>query len=188
MDRRLFIASALASPVIVGARAEGAPDPDAPTRGIHVPAGTDRFQEEGLRTIGATPLSSKVSAQDTGGGLYVFEHTDMGKGGPPRHLHHEQDEWFYAVKGEFLFEVGDDKIPAEYRAIRCSAPRKVPHVWAHVGDGPGTLLLSPQSGRDVRDLHPGRGEAMRSRRTPEEAEKAFAAHGMKIVGPPLQVE
>jgi hypothetical protein len=39
-------------------------------------------------------------------GRYIFEHTNMGKGGPPRHLHYEQDEWFFAIKGDFAMEVG----------------------------------------------------------------------------------
>ena len=30
----------------------------------------------------------------------------MGKGGPPRHVHFEQDEWFYVIKGDYVFEVG----------------------------------------------------------------------------------
>jgi quercetin dioxygenase-like cupin family protein len=184
MDRRLFIASALTSPVIAGARSEGAQDPVAPRRGIHVPAGTDRFKEEGLRTIGM--ISSKVSAQDTGGSLYVFENTDMGKGGPPRHLHHEQDEWFYAIKGEFLFEVGDDKFRLR-PGDSLFAPRKVPHVWAYVGDGPGTMLFALSPAGTFETFIRGAAK-LAKRRTPEEAEKAFAAHGMKIVGPPLQIE
>jgi hypothetical protein len=57
-------------------------DPDALRKGIHAPAGKDRFKEDGLKIWGVIPLSCKVSRKDTGGALYVFEHPNMGKGGP----------------------------------------------------------------------------------------------------------
>jgi hypothetical protein len=56
-----------------------------------VPSGKDRSDEE-LKIWGAIPLQIKVSTEDTDGALFVFEHARMGKGGPPRHFHHEQDE------------------------------------------------------------------------------------------------
>jgi len=37
-------------------------------------------------------IDTKVSALDTNGGLYVSELIDVHKGGPARHLHHEQEE------------------------------------------------------------------------------------------------
>ena len=82
MDRRLFIATAFASPLVVGARADGA-DPDGPKNGVFVPAGKDRDKEV-LKIWGVIPLAVKVSTKDSGGALFVFEHADMGKGGPPR--------------------------------------------------------------------------------------------------------
>ena len=36
----------------------------------------------------------------------MLENTFHAKGGPARHLHYDQDEWFYAVEGEFIIEVG----------------------------------------------------------------------------------
>ena len=77
------------------------------THGIYVPAGKDRSGEQ-LRIWGTFPLQIKVSSQDSDGALFLFEHVDMGKDGPPRHFHYEQDEWFYVVEGEFAFEVGDE--------------------------------------------------------------------------------
>ena len=61
-----------------------------------VPAGTDRFR--GKREVfGSRVIDLKVSAQDTNGGLSVTEIIDVEKGGPARHLHHEQEEWFYVL-------------------------------------------------------------------------------------------
>jgi hypothetical protein len=57
-------------------------------QGIYVPGGKDRSGEE-LRIWGAIPLQVKVSTADSEGALFLFEHVDMGRGGPPRHFHYE---------------------------------------------------------------------------------------------------
>jgi hypothetical protein len=62
-------------------------------QGLYVSSGKARFNEE-LKIWGVIPLQIKVSTSDTDGALFVFEHADMGRGGPPRHFHYEQDEWF----------------------------------------------------------------------------------------------
>jgi mannose-6-phosphate isomerase-like protein (cupin superfamily) len=160
---------------------------DTLKHGITVSAGTDRFQEDSLKIWGLIPLARKLSGADTDGALYVFEHRDMTiKGGPPRHVHHEQDEWFYVVQGEFAFEVGEQTFrlgPGD----SAFAPRKIPHAWAHVSDTPGTLItaVSPVGAFEsfLRDT-----ARMSDVPTPEEVAQTFAAHGMMVVGPPLQVE
>lgn len=153
-------------------------------KAVYVPNGKNRFQEE-LMIWGVIPLQIKTSSRDTDNSLFVFEHAKMGKGGPPRHFHYEQDEWFYAMEGEFAFEVGDEKFilgPGD----SLFAPRMIPHVWAYTGNKPGTLLLAVQPAGTLEEFF------MKSCRmaqppTPEEAGELFAAHGMKVVGPPLTV-
>ncbi len=154
-------------------------------QGIYVAGGNDRFDED-LQIWGVIPLQIKVSTADTDGALFVFEHVDMGRGGPPRHFHYEQDEWFYAVKGTFAFEVGDDAFMLT-AGDSLFAPRMVPHVWAHVGRTPGTLLLGVQPARSMEAFFRESCE-MPNLPTPEEAERLFAAHGMKVVGPPLDLD
>ena len=152
-------------------------------RGVFVAGGKDRGGEV-LRIWGVIPLEIKISTADSGGALFAFEHADMGKGGPPRHFHHDQDEWFYVTKGEFAFEVGDD----EFR-LRAGdslfAPRQVPHVWACVSETPGTLLLALNPAGTfetfIRDA-----AKLSTLPSEEDTAKAFAAHGMRVVGPPLR--
>jgi hypothetical protein len=66
------------------------------------------------------------------------------------------------------------------------APRIIPHAWAHIGAGPGSLLtiVSPAGTFEefIRDT-----ARFPKLPPPEEVEEAFAAHGMKVVGPPLLV-
>jgi mannose-6-phosphate isomerase-like protein (cupin superfamily) len=153
-------------------------------KAVHVPNGKNRFEKE-LMIWGVIPYQIKVSGKDTEESLFVFEHAKMSKGGPPRHFHYEQDEWFYAMEGEFAFEVGDEKFVLR-PGDSLFAPRKVPHVWAYVGDKPGTLLLAVQPAGSLEEFFM-KSCDMTQPPTPEEAEQLFAAHGMKVVGPPLSL-
>ena len=151
---------------------------------VYVPKGKNRFKEE-LMIWGIIPLQIKISTKDSAGALFAFEHANMSKGGPPRHFHYEQDEWFYAIDGEFAFEVGDEKFLLK-PGDSLFAPRMVPHVWAYTGDKPGTILLALQPALTFEEFF------MKTCSTtqpplPTEAEALFAAHGMKVVGPPLAI-
>jgi mannose-6-phosphate isomerase-like protein (cupin superfamily) len=161
-------------------------DLHTPNEGIHIASGKDRHSADSALIWGLFPLSIKVATRDTGGALFVFEHRDMPKGGPPRHVHHGQDEWFYAIKGDFRFEIGEEAFLLK-PGDSLFAPRKVPHAWAHIGNVPGTLLIamSPAGSFEtfIRDT-----TKLRTLPTPEEIAKAFAAHDMTVVGPPLGVE
>jgi mannose-6-phosphate isomerase-like protein (cupin superfamily) len=153
-------------------------------KALYVPNGKNRFKEE-LMIWGTIPYQIKVSGKDTDGSFFAFEHAKMSKGGPPRHFHYEQDEWFYAMEGEFAFEVGDEKFTLR-PGDSLFAPRRVPHAWAYVGDNPGTLLLAVQPAGSLEEFFM-KSCNMKKPPTPQEAEQLFAAHGMKVVGPPLSI-
>ncbi len=152
--------------------------------GVFVPSGHDRFGAP--RTVlGGLSIDFKISSHDTNGGLFLLEHTDHHKGGPPRHFHHEQDECFYVLEGEYVLEVGETR--HQLRPGDCAlAPRRVPHVWAHVGEGQGRLLITFQPAGLMESFL----DAL-SRVTgppaPQQMQALFRAHGMEIVGAPLTV-
>ena len=76
------------------------PESVALARASWVGAGGDcRGERAGL---GITSIDCKVAPQDTNGALFVIELAIQEKGGPARHLHYEQEEWFYVVEGEFV--------------------------------------------------------------------------------------
>lgn len=149
-------------------------------------AGQDRHEKPGLMIWGRIPLAAKVSTAETGGLFYSFEHRDMPKGGPPRHVHHEQDEWFYVIKGQFVFEVGDERFELS-AGDSLFAPRGIPHAWACAGEAPGTLLttLSPAGTFETFILETTQHAELPSQ---EEIVKAFEAHNMSVLGPPLKVD
>jgi quercetin dioxygenase-like cupin family protein len=147
---------------------------------LRLPAGADRYGER--RGLGVSEISFKVCPEDSGSVL-VIENTFHAPGGPARHLHHEQDEWFYAVEGEFLMEVGAERFVLQ-PGDAVLAPRRVPHAWAHVGPATGRILIA--------FFPAGKMEAFFREVTKENAmppldPALWEAHGMELLGPPLDV-
>ncbi len=111
-------------------------------REFRVQEGQDRFNER--IPIGAkSSIDRKVSAKDTGGSWSMFEAHWRLNGGPPLHVHHGEDEWFYAIEGEYVVQVGDERFRLR-PGDSLLAPRKVPHTYAHLGDGQGRMLFAYQ--------------------------------------------
>jgi mannose-6-phosphate isomerase-like protein (cupin superfamily) len=189
MDRRVFlgfplVAAALTRSATV-AKAQGS-QPSRPKKGIRVGHGKDRFQDELLMMGGQ--FDCKVSGKDTNGQLCIYDTYREQKGGPGLHLHHEQDEWFYVVKGEFIIKVGDDQL--NLKAGDCAfAPRKVPHAFANVTDGPAQMLVLFQPAGSIEEFFKEMSKLGRS--IPKDWQKDLAElmrkHGMELVGPPLKV-
>src|SRR5207253_2836797 len=102
--------------------------------GFSVAAGKGRFDDIKLD---GEPHDCKVSAQDTDGAMCIFEFT--GTGGGPRHLHHEQDEWIYVIRGEIDIEIGNERrhLSAGESAF---LPRKVAHGWASAEGRPSRII------------------------------------------------
>jgi len=77
-----------------------------------VEAGTDRTGQPHKAARANSHLDFKVLTHETNGALFIMENRNMIRGGPPRHVHYEQEEWFYFVEGsdEVLMEVGETKL------------------------------------------------------------------------------
>ena len=71
-----------------------------------VAAGQDRFGDP--CRLGINTIDFKVTSQESTG-LLIVEVTSHAKGGPERHLHVAQDEWFYVLEGQFLIEVAAER-------------------------------------------------------------------------------
>ena len=148
---------------------------------LRVAAGEDWFGEH--RGLGISTIDFKVSPQDESG-LLVLENTFHAKGGPARHLHYDQDEWFYALEGEFIIEVGSERFRLN-PGDSLLAPRRVPHVWAFVGDIRGRMLIAfMPAGRMEAFFR----EVTKANAMPPQDPGLWRAHGMELLGPPLLVE
>ena len=153
--------------------------------GVVVPVGSDRFQSP--RTVfGGMRIDFKVTPSETNGNLLVLENTNERKGGPARHIHHAQEEWFYILEGEYLIQIGEEN----HRLGPGSsilAPRKIPHVWAHIGAGRGRLLVTFQPAGQMEAFFANAAK-MKGKPTPEAMQELFHLHGMELLGPPLPIE
>jgi len=145
-----------------------------------VPAGEDQFGEH--RGLGISSISFKVTPQDSQDTL-IIENTFREKGGPARHLHYDQDEWFYALEGEFIFEVGEDHFRLK-PGDSLLAPRKVAHVWAYTGGISGRILIAFMPAGQMEAFFR---EVTKANAMPPQDPEVWKAHGMELVGPPLAV-
>lgn len=159
--------------------------PRRTVKGFKVLAGEARFGEHyKMKGVTLNILDLKISGTDTENDLAVFEQTGLTpNGGPPLHLHPFQDEWFYVVEGEYVFQVGDN-IYQMKAGDTIFLPRNVQHAF---------LQLTKKGRMIVSYLPAGKMEAFfkatdkwTSPPTKEEIVKIFAAHDMKVVGPPLR--
>lgn len=145
---------------------------------LRVAAGEDRFGEQ--RGLGISTITFKICPQDISD-LLIIENTFRAKGGPARHLHYDQDEWFYAVEGEFIVEVGQERSSLK-AGDSLLAPRQVPHVWAYVGDAVGRMLIAFMPAGSMEAFFR---EVTKANAMPPQDPELWRAHGMSLVGPPL---
>ena len=148
---------------------------------VKVAAGQDRFGK--ARRIGVSSTTFKIAGADTAGGLFVMEQANSVHGGPPRHLHHDQDELWYVLAGDYVVEIGSER--HLLKPGDCIlGPRRVPHAWAFVGDSPGRLLIAFTPAGMMQE------NFERDRRAGEYRNDAevFRAYGMELVGPPLSIK
>ena len=146
-----------------------------------VKAGQDRTGQPHKAARANSHLDFKVLTAETSGALFVMENRDMVRGGPPRHVHYEQEEWFFLIDGgEVAVEIGDQKLTLR-PGDSVLAPRNVPHVWAYLGHRPGRMLFAFTPAAQVEDffIQTSRPDAVVG------DQRLFEAHGMKVVGPPL---
>jgi quercetin dioxygenase-like cupin family protein len=110
---------------------------------------------------------------------------------PPAHTHAALDDSFYILDGRMLLRCGDDTWQAGPGSW-VQFPAGVPHTF-RVLDGPARILLAhandsflaavqqigrPATGTDIPEAT--HGPAI------EELDRAFAAHGITNVGPPME--
>lgn len=146
-----------------------------------VAAGQDQFGE--YRGLGISSIAFKVSPRDSNG-VFVIENTFHKKGGPPRHMHYNQDEWFYAAEGTFVIEIGQERLNLN-PGDSILAPRTIPHAWAYTGDAVGRMLIAFMPAGQMETFFR---EVTKTNAMPAQDPELWRAHGMELVGPPLRVE
>ncbi|TPE43485.1 cupin domain-containing protein [Pontibacter mangrovi] len=160
--------------------------PQKPAAGFKAKAGEGRYNGHiQLKGVNANILDVKVSGRDTDGALAIFEQTSVSPGkGTPLHLHHDQDEIFYVLEGQYAFQVGEQKHDLA-QGDTIFLPRKIPHAWAQVSER-GRMMVTLQPAGQLENFFLAMA-ALETEPSKEQIAQIFAAHGMQVVGPPLQV-
>ncbi|MBD1395083.1 cupin domain-containing protein [Mucilaginibacter glaciei] len=178
MKRRNFLlAGAVSIPALAMGKTSGFKKQRL-TKGFIVKANESRFNEKTMLS-GNSPNDIKVSTKDTDGDLSAFSYTGHVKGGPPLHVHPNQDEMFFILEGKFLFQVGEDQYYLT-KGDSIFLPRNVPHTFAQLTDSGQVFFLFQPAGK-MEDFFRAAGD-IKARLNP----KLFDDHDIHVVGPPLK--
>jgi mannose-6-phosphate isomerase-like protein (cupin superfamily) len=127
----------------------------------------------------------KVTSKDSGGAFSAFENVTPPKQGPPLHLRHREDEWFYVASSRFIFEI-DGKRTEFGVGGSVFAPRGIPHRWANSGTDTGVLVVMLAPGGfeaffdDVTQAVAKMGHVPH-----DELKEIYARHGVDLLGPKI---
>lgn len=113
----------------------------APSAAALHPVGAGEDRTGHAHPLGFSSLTFKVTTADTGGNLFVIEHRNLTPGsGPALHLHYSQEEWFYVMEGEVIFQVDDKRLTLQ-SGESVLAPRRSAHTFSAVG-APAHMLIA----------------------------------------------
>jgi len=122
----------------------------------------------------------KATGRDTGGSFAAGLLRAEPMSGPPLHLRTHEDEWFYILKGQLAFEVGDRCFIA-VPGTSVFAPREVPHTWQNF-TGEVAEALAVLTPADIEEDFP---EAVIETLESVVLEILMTRHGIITLGPPL---
>jgi mannose-6-phosphate isomerase-like protein (cupin superfamily) len=150
-----------------------------------VEAGGDRNSKP-LSVVGEG-ITIKVSSRDTNGAFTIFEDVTPPLGGPPLHVHHVQDEWWYILEGELVFEVDGKEFHAG-PGDSVFAPHGSRHAFMNPGKSPARSLITVvPGGLDLffEEVSAAALTAAEAEANPQLLAELFRKHGMELLGPPL---
>lgn len=88
--------------------------------------------------FGEVEVVVKASADTTGGAFTLFEENEPVD--TRLHVHENEDELFYVLEGEHVFQVGDQEFQAGPGGL-VFAPRGVPHAQRRLAPRTGRILV-----------------------------------------------
>jgi quercetin dioxygenase-like cupin family protein len=150
--------------------------------------------DEGIDNVWwkAGRVTVKAGAAQTGRDFAQIETDDPYDSGPPRHVHHNEDETFYILDGEVTAIVGDERFDLT-TGDYLFAPRGIPHSYVVRSDRARMFVTLSPSGAE--ELFVSLGVTVEGAEPPtevvmppmDELVRLFADYGVEILGPPLSV-
>ena len=101
--------------------------------------GYEAGQGQRLWIVGDT-MTVKATAAQTGGSMTALEVLAAPGGGPPPHVHANEDEAWYVLDGEFEILHGDETLRLTAGGF-AFVPRGTVHRFENVGDKPSRVLI-----------------------------------------------
>jgi quercetin dioxygenase-like cupin family protein len=145
---------------------------------------------DGSSLVVPDEVQCKVRTADLGGRLCIMLADHGPWEGSPLHSHLEGDEWFYVLKGEFVYEVGG-VLHRVAEGGSLLAPRRIPHRYIN-GPMPGSLIIGLSPGGRLEEFFE---EGARRRRNPaptppsrEEIVALYAEYNVELLGERLTKE
>jgi hypothetical protein len=178
LERRSFLAALGAGLSGISLPAHAFADSTRP--GVKVAADEDRFGEP--RAIGFNSTTFKLATADTQGALFMMEQHSKKPEGPPLHLHHQQDEFWYVISGGI-------RVSSRFRALPrptgCSGhARFLMPTRSSVRCPEAESLLGSLQLAKSRIISSGPG-----RRESNVADAAlYRAYGVELLGAPLSLK
>jgi len=141
-------------------------------------------------------LNTRVTVMTSGSGnadgISVLEHRMPFGEAPPRHVHHDEDEIFHVIEGEYLFDL-DGARSVGRAGDTVLLPRGVPHAFRVTSPEGARCLTVTRGGFETMVAamsRPATGPALPEAAEPTDAQKAAlaeacAAQRIELLGPPL---
>jgi len=82
----------------------------------------------------------KLTGDDTNGAFDYFTVEVAPKGGPPLHVHHNQEETIHVLKGRFRVRIGEELFELDEGGF-AHLPSATPHAFLNLTDEPGELIV-----------------------------------------------
>ncbi len=132
-----------------------------------------------LQVLGET-ITVKFDSEQTEGRYAVIEEVSPVGGGPPLHIHRDEDEVVYVLGGELELQLGDQRVRAKAGST-AFLPRDLPHTFRNVGTTPSKVLVVIIPARLVGffdEVH------ALTKPTPEQAMELGKTYGLTFLPPP----
>ena len=135
--------------------------------------------------LGDIELTILIPGAATDGAFAIFEDLVQPGIGPPRHVHHNQDEVFFVIDGSFDIEVAGERVSAKEGDI-AFVPRGAIHAFKNIGSQPGRLRYTFTPAGESEAMFRAFFDANQANElTPERMSEIAARFDQTFVGPPL---
>jgi quercetin dioxygenase-like cupin family protein len=128
-----------------------------------------------------------LSGKETGGAFALILDEAPPGGGPPLHIHHNEDETFHILEGTLTVQLNEERLTLLSGTI-AFLPRGVPHTFANLGTEP-VIFLGVVTPAGFEDLSAAVAPLTSEVEPDMAAIMALAAqYHVELVGPPLAAD